>query len=219
MNKLAIDSTVLLTLAGHAPSAELLQWRAEEAVLSVAVDGGWLAHRHADVEPDVILGDFDSCGDLSEIEKVFPRSALHHLSDQNHTDFEKALDWIKQMGQPKKLVILGGLGKRMDHTLSNLMIAGRVDQKVEIIFDDVHEYVSRITPETPLHLKGRSAANLSILPLGECEGVQSSGLEWELENLSFSWDRMISQSNRCLSDDVCVTCETGVLYGFVHKDA
>jgi thiamine pyrophosphokinase len=219
LNKLAIDSTVLLTLAGHAPSAELLQWRAEEAVLSVAVDGGWLAHRHAEVEPDVILGDFDSCGDLSEIEKVFPRSALHHLSDQNHTDFEKALDWIKQMGQPKKLVILGGLGKRMDHTLSTLIIAGRVDSQIEVIFDDVHEYVSRITPEAPLHLKGRSGANLSILPLGECEGVQSSGLEWELEGLCFSWDRMISQSNRCVTDDVCVTCETGVLYGFVHKDA
>jgi len=123
------------------------------------------------------------------------------------------------MGQPKKIVILGGLGKRLDHTLSNLMIAARVDQKVEIVFDDVHEYVSRVTPETHLHLTGRSGANLSILPLGECEGVQSSGLEWDLENLSFSWDRMISQSNRCLTDDVCVTCETGVLYGFVPKDA
>ena len=219
MNKLAIDSTVLLTLAGHAPSAELLQWRAEEGELSIAVDGGWLAHRYADVEPNVILGDFDSCGDLSEIQKVFPRSALHHLTDQNHTDFEKALDWIKHMGQPKKLVILGGLGKRMDHTLSNLMIAGRVDSRIEVIFDDVHEYVSRITPQTPLHLKGRSGTNLSILPLGECEGLESSGLEWELKNLSFSWDRMMSQSNRCVTDDAYVTCETGVLYGFVTKDA
>ena len=67
-----LDSTVLITLAGHSPSAELLQWRAEEAELSIAVDGGWLAHRHAEVEPDVIVGDFDSCGDLAEIESVFP---------------------------------------------------------------------------------------------------------------------------------------------------
>lgn len=219
MNKLAIDSTVLLTLAGNAPSAELLQWRAEEAELSVAVDGGWLAHRSAEIEPDVILGDFDSCGDLTEIQKKFPRSANHQLSDQNQTDFEKALGWIKQTCKPKKLVILGGLGKRMDHTLSNLMIAGRVDSRIEVIFDDVHQYVSRVTPGTPLHIKGRSGANLSVLPLGECEGVQSSGLEWELEGQCFSWDRMISQSNRCVTDDVCVTCDTGVLYGFVPKEA
>ena len=85
MNNLATDSTVLLTLAGHAPSNELLQWRSEEAELTVAVDGGWLAHRSAELEPDVILGDFDSCGDLSEIKKVFPHSALHQLSDQNYT--------------------------------------------------------------------------------------------------------------------------------------
>ena len=214
-----LDSTVLITLAGHSPSAELLQWRSEEAELSIAVDGGWLAHRHAEVEPDVIVGDFDSCGDLAEIKTVFPRCVLHKLVDQNHTDFEKALAWIKQMGEPKKLVVLGGLGKRTDHTLSNLIIAGRVNPSIEVIFDDVHEHVSRVTPETPFNLKGRSGANLSILPMGKCEGVQSSGLKWELENLSFSWNRMISQSNRCLTDDVCVTCDTGVLYGFVPKDA
>ena len=93
----------------------------------------------------------------------------------------------KTDGTAKETRCFGGLGKRMDHTLSNLIIAGRIDSRVEVIFDDVHEYVSRITPETPLHLTGRSGANLSILPLGECEGVQSSGLEWDLENLSFSW--------------------------------
>ena len=213
------DSTVLITLAGHAPSAELLQWRAEEAELTVAVDGGCLAHRSAEIEPDVILGDFDSCGDLSEIEKVFPRSALHHLIDQNHTDFEKALDWIKARGLPKKIIILGGLGKRMDHTLSNLMIAGRVDSAIEIVFDDEHEYVSRITPKIPFKLKGRSGAMLSILPIGECHGVTSSGLNWELEKRSFSWDKMISQSNRSISDEVRVSCDCGVLYGFVPKDA
>ena len=214
-----LDSTVLITLAGHSPSAELLQWRSEEAELSIAVDGGWLAHRHAEVEPDVIVGDFDSCGDLAEIESVFPRCVLHKLADQNHTDFEKALTWIKQMGEPKKLVVLGGLGKRTDHTLSNLIIAGRVNPSIEVIFDDVHEHVSRVTPETPFNLKGRSGANLSILPLCECKGVQSSGLEWELDSLSFSWDRVISQSNRCVSDHARVTCESGVLYAFVFKDA
>ena len=55
---------MLITLAGHAPSNQLLQWRADEADFLIAVDGGWLAHRHAQVEPDVVLGDFDSCGDL-----------------------------------------------------------------------------------------------------------------------------------------------------------
>ena len=95
----------------------------------------------------------------------------------------------KTDGRAEETRCFGGLGKRTDHTLSNLIIAGRVNPSIEVIFDDVHEHVSRVTPETPFNLKGRSGANLSILPLCECKGVQSSGLEWELDNINFSWDR------------------------------
>ena len=211
------DSNVLITLAGHAPSSELLQWRVEEADLSIAVDGGWLAHQHAGVAPDMILGDFDSSGDLSEVDKIFPHSVLHELKDQNHTDFEKTLDWIKARGLPKKIVVLGGLGKRMDHTLSNLMIAGRLDSAIEIVFDDVHEFVCRITVGVGRSLLGHKGSILSLLPMGECQGVKSSGLAWELDNMNFSWDKMISQSNRCSCDEVKVSCESGVLYAFVSK--
>lgn len=209
---------MLITLAGHRPSAELLRWRAEEADLSIAVDGGWLAHRHAGVQPDLVLGDFDSCGDLSDIQTTFPRSVLLEQSDQNYTDFEKALRWLLGRETPTKINILGGLGKRMDHALSNLIIAGRVNPEVEVVFDDEHEYVYRITPNIPLSLIGRAGMILTILPLGNCLGVQSSGLEWELDKINFSWEEMISQSNRCSSDEVKVTCESGVLYAFTCKD-
>ena len=213
------DSTVLITLAGHAPSAGLLQWRAEEAEICIAVDGGWLAHRHAGVEPDLILGDLDSCGDLQEIEKIFPRSVIERRPDQNQTDFEKALGWLEHRGLPSRLVILGGLGKRTDHCLSNLMITARVDPSVEIIFDDEHEWVRRITPACPLVLSGRADTPISLLPIGEVGEVNSSGLHWELSDTDFSWDKLISQSNRCSKDEVMVSCQSGVLYAFVSKEA
>ena len=213
------DSTVLITLAGHAPSAELLQWRLEEAEISIAVDGGWLAHRHAGLEPDFILGDFDSCGDLHEVEKIFPRTVIERRPDQDQTDFQKALAWLDQRGLPGRLVILGGLGKRTDHCLSNLMIAGRVDPIVEITFDDEHEWVRRITPSCPLVLSGRADAPISLLPVGEVLEVNSSGLQWELSDSDFSWDKLISQSNRCSKDEVNVSCQSGVLYAFVSKKA
>jgi len=212
-------ATVLITLAGHAPSSELLQWRAEEAEISIAVDGGWPAHRHAGVEPNIILGDLDSCGDLQEIEKIFPRSVIERRSDQNQTDFEKALGWLEHRGLPGRVIILGGLGKRTDHCLSNLMITARVDPSVEIIFDDEHEWVRRITPVCPLDLSGRADASISLLPVGEVLDVNSSGLQWELSDSDFSWDKLISQSNRCSKDEVNVSCLSGLLYAFVSKEA
>jgi thiamine pyrophosphokinase len=213
------ESIVLMTLAGHPPSAELLRWRSEDAELSIAVDGGCLAYRHADVEPDVILGDFDSCGDISDIEMKFPRSEIHKLPDQEYTDFEKSLSWMMNRGVPKQLVILGGLGKRTDHCLSNLMTAARINPSVEVVFDDVHEYVRRITPRSSFLLNGRTGSALSLLPMGECQGVESSGLQWELQGVDFSWDRMISQSNQCVADEVRVECQKGVLFAFVSKES
>ncbi|MDG1355845.1 MAG: thiamine diphosphokinase [Opitutales bacterium] len=208
-----------MTLGGHAPSAELLKWRVEEAELSIAVDGGCLAHCDADVEPDVILGDFDSCGALSDIEMKFPRSEIHELPDQEHTDFEKSVSWMMNRGVPKQLVILGGLGKRTDHCLSNLMTAARINPSVKVVFDDVHEYVRRITPHSSFSLNGRSGSTLSLLPMGKCEGVESSGLQWELQGVDFSWDRMVSQSNQCVADEVRVECQKGVLFAFVSKES
>jgi thiamine pyrophosphokinase len=149
----------------------------------------------------------------------FSRSEIHKLSDQEHTDFEKAVSWMMDRGVPRQLVILGGLGKRTDHCLSNLMTAARIDPSVEVVFDDVHEYVRRITPRTSFSLNGRSGSALSLLPMGKCEGVESSGLQWELQGVDFSWDRMFSQSNQCVANEVRVECQQGVLFAFVSKES
>ena len=51
---------ILLVLGGDPPSEDLLRWRIEESDLSVAVDSGWLAFRHAGLIPDILIGDMDS---------------------------------------------------------------------------------------------------------------------------------------------------------------
>ena len=51
---------VLLVLAGEPPDESLLAWRAEEADFVIAVDGGMNALIHAGIQPDLLVGDFDS---------------------------------------------------------------------------------------------------------------------------------------------------------------
>ena len=51
----------LLVLGGSPPSDELLSWRYEEADHVVAVDSGFLAIQHAGLDPEVLIGDMDSC--------------------------------------------------------------------------------------------------------------------------------------------------------------
>ncbi len=210
-------STTLLVLNGSPPSEDLLQWRVRDADFVVAVDGGWYAMRHADLIPDALIGDFDSCPEFDRITSEYPRLKVEFSDDQNTTDFQKAIDWIKSIGKLDKLIILGGLGKRSDHFLSNLITSMKVDVACSVIFDDDHEWIQRVTPRTPLRLSGRCGATISLFALEVCPQVTSSGLRWNLQCEELSPHSGFSQSNLCASDQVEVSCSEGSLFVIVPK--
>ena len=206
-----------MVLNGAPPSEELLRWRAEEADHVLAVDGGWHALRHANLLPDVVIGDFDSFEEAVRVKQEFPCITLHHVEDQDRTDFQKACDWVTDYTQTNCLTVLGGLGNRSDHFLSNLFAAMQVDESWVLSFDDDREWIRRITPSTPLVLNGRKGATISLLPLVDCFGVQSSGLCWEITNANFSPATSFSQSNQCETDEVRIECAKGTLFAVVPK--
>lgn len=117
----------------------------------------------------------------------------------------------------KKLIILGGLGKRTDHLITNLLVASVADESLHITFDDDCEWIQRVTPSCPLQLNGRKGSNLSILPIRESMGVRTKGLKWELDGEIIGGSRIIGQSNLCLSDSVEISCTSGSFYVFLEK--
>jgi thiamine pyrophosphokinase len=189
----------------------------EEADYSIAVDGGYLCFRQAGLVPDTLIGDLDSLSDEENPWSEFPELKVVHLHEQDSTDFEKALNWIQINTNTKKLIILGGLGKRTDHLTTNLLVASVADQSLEITFDDDQEWMRRVTPSCPLSLHGRKGANLSILPLCESSGVTTKGLQWELNSENIGGSKIVGQSNRCKSDLVEIKCETGNFFVFLEK--
>ena len=210
------EETTLFVLGGSPPSDELLAWRYEEADHRVAVDSGFLAFRNADLKPDVLIGDMDSCG-LDKSREPVASLRIIKLSDQDTTDFEKALEWIGKETRTGKLVILGGLGGRSDHFLSNLLTACCQEPAFEITFDDEKEWVRRVTGQTPLRLVGRNRAHVSLLPLSPCSNVSTTGLKWNLEEQDLSHHEGSSQSNLAVSDLVTVSCSSGNLFVILQK--
>mgnify|MGYP001591137197 CR=1 FL=1 len=207
----------LMVLNGSPPSEELLRWQVEESDHVIAVDGGWHALRHANLLPDAVIGDFDSFQERDCVEKDFPGVLLYHAENQDNTDFEKACDWLACNIQTQYLTILGGLGNRSDHFLSNLFNSIKADTSWILSFDDDREWIRRITPLTPLVLSGRKGATISILPLVECHGVHSRGLCWEIKDGCFSPAGSFSQSNLCETDEVKIECKQGTLLALVPK--
>ncbi len=209
--------TSLLVLAGNPPSDDLLLWRMEEADLSIAVDSGFLSFQKVEKLPDVLIGDLDSLPESGLVESKFPELQVVRLMDQDTTDFEKAINWIRKNSKTKNLVVLGALGKRTDHLITNLLLASVADEALQITFDDNHEWIFRVTPKCPLSIKGRRGAVLSILPLRESTGVQTEGLRWDLRSEKIGGDKIIGQSNVCLSDSVSISCESGSVFVFLEK--
>jgi thiamine pyrophosphokinase len=206
----------LLVLGGSPPSDELLTWRFEEADHAVAVDSGILAFRHAGLEPELLLGDMDSCG-IDETWQQGSSLRVIKSSEPDTTDFEKALNWVSTETETSGMVILGGLGKRSDHFLSNVMISCGFDQSVDITFDGSDEWIRRVTFETPLRLVGRNGVTLSLLPLTPCSKVQTTGLKWNLQEDDLGIGQKISQSNVAVSELVTVSCESGNLFVILQK--
>ena len=207
----------MLVLAGDPPSDDLLLWRMEEADVSIAVDSGFLSFQKVKKIPDVLIGDLDSLPDSDLVGSEFPDLQVLRLMDQDTTDFEKAINWIVQKTKIKKLIVLGGLGKRTDHLITNLLLASVADEALQITFDDNHEWIRRVTPECPFSVKGRKGSILSILPLRECTGVETKGLKWDLQREQIGGDKIIGQSNECLSDSVRISCESGSFFVFLEK--
>ena len=81
----------------------------------IAADGGYTACRRAGVEPQLLLGDFDS---LAEV------PALPHVErvpvEKDDTDMMLAIKWGLERGETLFHLYGGMGGQRTDHTVANL---------------------------------------------------------------------------------------------------
>ena len=58
---------------------------------------------------------------------------------------------------------------------------------------------------------------ISVIPMGDCEGVRANGLGWPLEGVAMGIGKQLSQSNFAKADEVAVSLESGILYLVVLK--
>ena len=182
------DSSAAVLLGGQPPrSAELLDY-IRRARCVAAADAGAAAAVAAGRLPDLLVGDFDSLGrdELAECQRAqaeICRLPVH----KDQTDGEYLLGKAGEMpySSYRRLLIMGGLGGRLDHMLANifttlpLAAAGR-----EICFcgDDMLAFVLAAEDDARLLcLQGFGGLTLSLQSLSaECRQVELSGFEYPL---------------------------------------
>ena len=203
---------VIVVLGGDPPGSVLLEWRLKQADFSIAADAGMTSFVEAGLEPDLLIGDMDSFN-LEDADLV---CETQRIDDQENTDFQKALA-RPELQDAGEVVILGGTGGRSDHFISNLLIAAALPNETAVLFEANLEIIHRVTPERPLTLQGLNGLTISLIPLGDCQGVTATGLRWPLEESDMGVGGQLSQSNLGEGDELRVNLASGILYVIVGK--
>jgi thiamine pyrophosphokinase len=196
--------TVVVVLNGAPPTTERLRELAGSFPV-VAADGGAMSCFEAGVTPLWVAGDLDSA-----VRDRLPADwELRHYPEQTRTDFQKVMGDLGP--EMKEVLILGGLGRRTDHLITNLMIAATLDASLRIRFEAEEESLFRVTPEVRFERDLPPGQVLSLLPLPEATGVQTRGLRWNLDQAEMRPGGQLGQSNE-VTGPVSVTVSAGCLY-------
>ncbi|WP_370651131.1 thiamine diphosphokinase [Cypionkella sp.] len=180
-----VDSLHGVTLAGGGPFDKAQLARAQRfAPRIVGADGGADRLLALGVEPEAVIGDFDS---ISAAAQARLAGRLFPIEEQITTDFDKAL---RSIHAPFVLGI-GFAGARLDHSLAVLNALVRAaDQRCLVLSPQDVTFLAPLQMRLNLPLGSR----FSLFPMAQVTG-ESEGLRWPLQGLDFAPDGMIGTSN------------------------
>jgi thiamine pyrophosphokinase len=184
----------LIVAAGEAPSDALLRERAGRSELKIAVDGGVVAFKKADVVPELSVGDMDSADE--ELLAYFAAQGSGHISlarEKDDTDTFVALEEAAKRGAADVL-ILGAMGGRIDHLLSNIMLLKWALQNgVRAVLEDDSQTIEACAGS--FEIMGEPGQTVSILPMDASATVTAAGLRYPLDGLVLTNGRPRGVSN------------------------
>lgn len=182
----------------------------------IAVDGGLGYCGVLEVEPDLLIGDFDSVSEEEEkavrlLEQEIPDRVIRLAREKDDTDMLAALKEGLARGY-RQFHIYAGTGGRFDHTLANIQCLLYLKKRdaVGYLIDGTGMMLV-ICGET-VHFRKNLEGTLSLFSLGEkANGVTISGMKYELENAVLTNDFPIGISNEFIGEEAMISVEEGEL--------
>jgi len=171
----------------------------------IAADAGYKYCREAGIIPDLVIGDFDSLGDIPEHPNIVRLPA-----EKDDTDMLFALKLGIEKGYRHFFIYGGTGGKRPDHGIANL-------QSLQYLANHAcrgwlfgENEVWTVIKNTSLRLNGEGAVSVFCID-GKAEGVYLKGLKYPLDNATVTSDFPIGVSNELLMGEAEVTVVCGSL--------
>ena len=171
----------------------------------IAADGGLEHTAKLGIEPNEILGDFDSLGYTPDDARVFP-------VEKDDTDAMLAVRRGLSLGY-RDFILYGSLdGPRLDHTVANFQtlqfLADRGARGILVGLDTLVTVVKNGSISFPAGCRG----TVSVFCLGpDAEGVTLEGLYYPLEKGTLTAGFPLGVSNHFTGAEARITLENGSL--------
>lgn len=189
-----------------------------EAELVISADSGARHCRKWGIVPDLLVGDFDSVSDTDYSDLVSAGvEILRFPVEKDMTDSELAIEIALEKGC-NRVILLGVLGTRLDHSISNLFLLKKLlDRGAEGILADENNEARLI--DKYIELERKEDIFVTLLPVaGPAMGVTTTGLYYPLENATLKVGSSWGVSNRFSADRATVTVEEGILLVILSRD-
>lgn len=186
----------------------------------IASDRGLEILDTCNIIPDYIIGDFDSINTQILNKYITNKNiVIKKLNpEKDYTDTHMALKHAIGL-KSTEILILGAIGTRMDHTISNINILKEALQKnikCQIINENNH--IELINKKTILR-KDNTYKYISLIPLTtKVEGITLTGFKYPLKDATLEIGHSIGVSNEQLLDNAEIDIKKGILILIKSKD-
>lgn len=182
-----------------------------KADIIICADGGANQAFKMGIIPSYIIGDMDSIE--AEILKYFRNNKVILQKFPCHKDFtdtQLALSFAEELGATE-IIFLGSLGKRLDHTLSNLYCSMETVLKGISVVHMGKGFALYLVADS-LMIKGCQGDVVSVLSLTDFSyGVTEQGFKYPLEKAILENKNPYAVSNELIGEEGIITVEKGVI--------
>lgn len=182
---------------GESCSLALLDQMLEWSPYVLVLDGA--LHRVIDLQVkfNAVIGDWDSAMNVQELVADQQPVEVVNAPDQNKTDLEKGIELLIEKGH-KVVHLLWATGKRLDHTLNNIVTMARYCDKCTVVMFDDHTRAYCVPSGfTKYFNKG---TNISLFPMNNCHNIHTSGLKYNMNGEALDLPNKTGSSNETVED-------------------
>lgn len=182
----------------------------------IAVDGGLSYCPILGVEPDLILGDFDSISDQEKeavlaLKEQIPERIVELPTEKDDTDMLAALKYGLELGY-RDFRIYAATGGRFDHTLANIqcLLYLKNHDATGYLVDGGGMIL--VLQNESVSFRKEMEGYLSLFSLGkEAKGVSIEGMKYELADAVLTNDFPIGISNEFVGKEAKISVTDGEL--------